>query len=80
MSITEEDLPDTISVRADLLYEAAKRVTDVYDNATARSFLRSSNPSAGDRSLLELTAMCGTEEDTAAAREIVNGAVEAFLT
>ncbi len=71
-----DGLPADYVTQVDVLFGAAKRVADVYDDQTARAFLRSSNPYAGDRSLLELTAMAGADVEV---REVVDGAVEAFL-
>lgn len=68
--------PEDVGAQIDTLYGAAKRVADVYDNETARAFLRGPSPYAGDRSVLVFTAMAGVDET---ARDVVKGAVEAFL-
>jgi hypothetical protein len=68
-------VPMLASPKVSILYDAAKRVSDVYGEATARAFLRSSNPEADDQSLLMIIA----QTDAELASEIVNGAVSVFL-
>src|SRR5690348_8408110 len=75
--VTSESVPMEAVAPISVLYGAAKRVTDVYGDQTARAFLRSSNPYVGDRSLLEFTASAGV--DIEAARAMVDNAVSAFL-
>jgi hypothetical protein len=70
-----ESIPEVSQTRAVMLYDAARRIADVYDDQTARAFLRGSNPYAGDRSLLEVIGV----EEPEQAREIVDGAVSVFL-
>lgn len=72
-----DEVPAEIAAQVDLLYDVVTRVSAVYDSQTARSFLRASNPFAGDRSLLEFIAMAGTDPETA--QQVVNGAVTAFI-
>ena len=73
----EAGVPEGMSIQVDALFGAAKRVADVYDDQTARAFLRSSNPYADDRSLLEFTAVASIDES---ALEVIDGAVEVFLS
>ncbi len=70
----EMPAPETAQQRIGVLYAAAVEVVEVYDDQTARAFFRSSNPYAGDLSLLEVIAAEGSE-----AQETVRGAVSLFL-
>jgi hypothetical protein len=42
------DVPEAAIPRVTLLYEAAKEVSGIYDEETARALLRGSNPYAGE--------------------------------
>ncbi|MDB5175346.1 MAG: hypothetical protein JWM81_204 [Candidatus Saccharibacteria bacterium] len=68
-------VPADSQPRVSMLYDAAARVSEVYDEQTARAFLRSSNPDADDMSLLTVIAQSGPEE----ARVIVDHSLRAFL-
>lgn len=68
-------VPEPAASKVALLYGAAREVSDVYDEQTARAFLRSSNPYAGDDSLLRVIAHGEPEE----AQAVVRGAVREFL-
>ena len=69
------DVPAPVGPKISMLYGAATRISEVYDIQTARAFLRSLNPSAGDESILTIIGHLSPEE----AQPIVETAVEAFL-
>lgn len=74
-------LPGGVCDQIDVLYGAASRVAGAYDAQTARSFLRSSNPYAGDKALIMITHQVADPDPAVAAgaRALVESAVAEFL-
>lgn len=74
-----QEVPERVQEQLDLLHGAASSVATEYDAQTARAFVRSANPQADGRAIIQITGDARTAAKAEVARSVVTQAVEAFL-